>query len=329
MAALVSANPTLADVQATIGSDGRMMDVINMLIRSNPFIQDATLIEGTEFGGNKSMQLTGQPSGAFRLYNEGIPVEKATYKTIQDSCGNLESWSEIDVGVLEDHPNPAMYRKWQDDAHVEGLGITAEEKVFYGNEITDPAGFTGLLPRYDKIAGGETSDNVINGGGSSNRSSIWLIDWSPRTCFLFHGRGQKGGLQVQNLPEATKYDGSGNPYRVVGTKFHWNIGLALADFRYCARIGNVDAASLGTDFVFKLIDMVNAVPKRGVGMGRRVIYMNKTVNGALEKQIVGESANSIMALPWVDWHGQQVKSFQGIPIIIADAITNAESAMTA
>lgn len=319
MATLNSSNPTLADVQATIGSDQRMMDVINILMRANPIIQDATLVEGTEFGGNKSLQLTGMPSGAFRLYNEGTPIEKATYKQIEDACGNLESWSEIDVGVLEDHPNPAQYRQWQNEAHQEGLSITAEESIFYGDETADPAGFTGLTPRYN-LTTGETGGQIIDAGDTSDLSSVWLIDWSPRSCFLFHGRGQKGGLQIQDLPEATKYDGNGNPYRVVGTKFKWNIGLALGDFRYCARICNIDSTAIGTLFVNEMIDMVNAVPKRGQGLGRRVIYMNKTINAALEKQILADGAGSL-ALPWADWHGMPVRHFQGIPIVIADALT--------
>jgi len=324
--ALNASNPTLADVQATIGSDGRMMDVINTLLRSNPFIQDATMVEGTEFGGNKSMQLTGQPSGAFRSYNEGVPIEKATYKQVEDSCGNLESWSEIDVGVLEDHPNPAQYRQWQDDAHIEGLGITAETTVFYGNEVTDPSSFTGLVPRFNQHTNGETSANVFNIGGAATRTSVWLIDWSPKSCFLFYGRGQKGGLQVNNLEENTKYDANGNPYRVVGTKFKWNIGLALADWRYCARLGAINVAAVPANFVTSMIDLVNAVPKRGQGLGRRVIYMNQAMSAALEKNILIQTG---VRMTTMTWGGQQVMSFQGVPIVTADAITSNEAALTA
>jgi hypothetical protein len=56
--------------------------------------------------------------------------------------------------------------------------------------------------------------------------------------------------------------------------------------------------------------------------GRAAIYVNRTVYGALERQVTNKT-NILLQLR--EWDGMTVLTYRGIPIRIVDALLNTES----
>jgi hypothetical protein len=172
---------------------------------------------------------------------------------------------------------------------------------------------------------------VIDHGGSNDiNTSIWLITWDPKTCFTFFGKGTSAGFQATNKGLQTQYVTIGSAqFEAYVTHFKWQLGLHLADWRYCARLGGIDSGlrDVGTLGILRneLIQLINKPPDN---RGRQVLYMNRKTKVALE--IAASSsleANAGMAITIQDYFGEPIPHIWGIPIRIADQITDAEADM--
>jgi len=241
--AATSTYATLMDYAKREAPGGGIAEIIEVLANSNPIIADANVMEGNLLTGHRSVQRVTDPTGTWRLLNKGVAAEKSTTKQVDDACGILESYSQIDVALANLGGNAAAFRASEDDAHVIGLNDTAATAIFYSNSKTDPEKPHGLGPRYGALTSGAYDDYIINGGGSgSDNTSVWLITWGPKTCSLIYPKASTAGLSAQDLGQVTAVDSNGLMHEVYRTHFVWNLGLALMDFRYVVRICNIDVS---------------------------------------------------------------------------------------
>ena len=323
---------TLADWAKRVDPDGRIAPVVEMLAETNPLLMDAHMMEGNLPTGHRSTQRTPQPSGTWRMYNQGVAETKSTTRQVDDSAGMLEAYSAVDVALANLGGNAQAFRFSEDAAFIQGLGEDATDAIIYGNSGVNPEQPHGLAPRYNSLTTG-TSSYVINGGGSGNdNTSIWLVTWGPMTCTLIHPKGTAVGLQVQDLGERPWDDGGNNPYQAFVTHYVWNIGLAIPDYRYVVRICNIDISDLtpdaasGADLMFNMVKAYYKRPTANIGNMTKVVwYCNKTIAEFLHHQA---SNKSNVNLTLDNAGGQPIVSFLGAPIHVADAITSGESQIT-
>jgi len=324
---------TLLDYAKRETPSGGIAEIIEVLANTNPIIADANVMEGNLPTGHRSVQRTTDPAGTWRLLNKGVAAEKSTTKQVDDTCGMLESYSQVDIAIAKLNGNEAAFRASEDNAFIAGLNDTAATAIFYANSKTDPEQMHGLSPRYGALTSGEYDDQIINGGGSgSDNTSIWLITWGPKTCTLIYPKGTTAGLEAQeaqDLGQVTNVDSSGLMHEVYRTHFVWNLGLALIDFRYVIRICNIDNSDLtadaasGADLISKMIDAYYARPTVDLGnMGKTFFYCNKTIAKFLHKQAQNKSnVNLSIDTP----AGKPQVSFLDAPVHVCDALTVAEA----
>lgn len=345
MATLAGQYLTLADIAAMMDPDGKAATVIDLLSQTNDVVGNMLWTEGNLPTGHKITQRTSIPSGTWRQLNLGVQPTKGTTAQITETCGLLEGVSEIDVKLANIGGNSSAVRMSEDGAFAEGLTQQFASTLFYGDEAVTPASFNGLSKRYGSTnpVYGAQSQNVINMGGTANHnSSIWITSWGQNCLHGIFPKGSAGGLQHQDMGEQVKYFADGSSMLVYQSRWTWECGVALADWRYCVRLANIDSTLVGTgasspDLIQSLIAGLGLLPtiygaasygnnptkpSGAVGGGRTEIYMNRTCRTALTAQA---SFRRNMFLTQDQFDGKPILSFQGIPIRTCDALLTTEA----
>lgn len=328
MATLSTTNPTLADVAARLGPDGKIdPNIIEMLKETNEILDDMTVIEANGFTEHKTTVRSGLPSGTWRKLNYGVQPEKSRTVSVKDSMGMLETYAEIDKALADLNGNSAAWRLSEDRAFVEGMNQTMATTLFYGDSSLDPEKFMGLTPRYNSLSA-ENAMNIVDAGGTgSDNASIWLIVWGQNTCHTIYPKGSAAGLQSRDLGEDTLTDASGGRYQGYRTHYKWDIGATLRDWRYVVRIANIDVsdltknASSGADLIDLMTQALELIPN--VGMGRPAFYLPRKLRSFLRRQITNKVAASTLTMEEIA--GKKVVSFDGVPCRRCDSLLLTEA----
>lgn len=339
MAVLGTTYWNLIDVMKA-GGDG-IGDVVEALTQLTPFMKDANVITCNKGSKHVSSIRTGLPSVSWGALYQGIAQSKGAYTQVEDTTGFIEGLSSVDSRLLKLKPDQASkLRLMEANGFLETMAQTLESAVFYSNVLINGKQFHGLAPRYNTLA----NSNVINGGGSgSDNASIW---------FVTHGDGQTSMLTPENIPagviredkgEQRVLDASNNPYYVKEEMFTQHAGIAVKDWRYNARIANIDVSDLiaGSTALNPLMRKAYyklqgrrsyKMEKPGeMSPGRTVIYMNRTLMEALDAEQTngrGGSTDNFVRLRPMEIQGEEVLTWRGIPIRETDALLNTETALS-
>ena len=302
-------------------NDGRISVIVELLSQTNEILDDMRWVEGNLPTGHRTSVRTGLPLGTWRQLNYGVQPTKSTTSQVTDTCGMLETYSEIDKALADLNGNTAEFRLSEDKAFLEGLSQQLAQTLFYGNTATTPEKFMGLTPRFSTLnAGTASSQNVIDAGGTgADNTSIWLVVWSDLTVHGIFPKGSKAGLQMRDLGEQTLLDANGNRYQGYRTHYKWDAGLTVRDWRYAVRIANIDVSDLASgtpaDLTKFMIRATHKVPS--LKTGQPVFYMNRTGRQWLDVQAANK--DNVM-LNISEFEGRPVREFLGIPIRTCDQI---------
>ena len=146
-----------------------------------------TYVEGNLPTGHKTTIRTGLPSAAWRMLNYGVQPSKSDTAQITDACGMLEAYAEVDKALVELNGNAAAFRLSEDRAFLEAMNQEMASTLFYGNEKTHPATFTGLAPRFSELSADRARSgyNVLSAGVPSARPPSWMAGPSASTSPFF------------------------------------------------------------------------------------------------------------------------------------------------
>jgi len=347
MATVGSIALTYADWAKRMDDGYEVAGIIELLSQTNEVLEDMLVIEGNLPTGHKTTVRTGLPQATWRLLNQGVPNAKSTTAQIVDTCGNLETYAVIDKDIADLNGNTAEFRLSEVKAFLEGMSQQVAATIFYGNQSTNPERFTGFAPRYSTktTANAQTAVNVLDGGGTSNtNTSLWVGVWGSDTCHATFPKGKVTGLQHRDMGEWPVQDTAGNTYQAYRDHFKWEIGLVLRDWRYWARVANIDVTQLTGVSAANLINLIiralyrlptapasattiqtSDTPEVRADMGRAVIYCNRVVRTYLDLQAMNKT-NVLLRIE--EFEGKPVTTFRGIPIRTCDAILNNEAQVT-
>lgn len=347
MAVIGSTALTYADWAKRVDDNYRIASIIELLSQTNEVLDDMLVVQGNLPTGHKTTVRTGLPQATWRLLNQGVPNAKSTTAQIVDTCGNLEVYSVIDKDVADLNGNTAEFRMSEVRAFLEGMSQQVASTLIYGNQFTNPERFTGWAPRYSTLttASSQTANNVLSGGGVSNtNTSIWVHVWGTDTAHATFPKGKITGLQHRDMGEWPVQDAAGNTYQAYRDHFKWEIGYVLRDWRYVARIANIDVTQLTGVAAANLINLIvralyrlptaptgattiqtSDTPQVRANMGRTVIYCNRVIRTYLDLQAMNKT-NVLLRIEEFD--GKPVTTFRGIPVRTCDAILNNEAQVT-
>lgn len=332
MATIGASVLTLADWAKRVDPDGKTPAVVELLSNTNEILADMMWMEGNLPTGHRTTVRTGLPTVAWRLLNQGVAASKSTTAQIDEQCGMLEAWCEVDKDLAMLNGNTAAFRLSEAQAFIEAMNQEMAQTLFYGNSGLAPEEFTGLSIRYsDPLA--TNGQNVIDAGGSgSDNSSIWLISWGAQTVHGIFPKGSKAGLIHEDLGEVTVETSTGiagSRMRAYQDHWQWKCGVAVKDWRYAVRIGSIDISNLvakssAADLIELMIKAIHRLPT--MGLGKPAFYMNRTCFQMLDIQRRDDVITG-GGLVYKDVDGVMTPTFRGIPIRKVDALTESEAAV--
>lgn len=327
---------TLLDIARRLDPKGNIDTIAELLTTKNEILADMHFVECNDGTSHKTTVRTGLPAATWRKLNYGVPIGKSITAQAKDTTGMLETYAEVDKALADLHNNAAAFRLSEDKAFLESMNKEMATNVFYGNEAVDAEKFTGLSSRYNALSDAASSANVMSAGGSGDdNTSIWLACWSDTTGHGLYPKGSKAGLTMEDKGQVTVENAGGTGLRMEAYRTHykWDIGLSVRDWRYFARLCNIDVSDLATagdttdsspNLLKKMSLMLDMLPD--LNSGRLAFYMNKTVMSYLRVQLMNK------ANVWVtmsDYMGKPgVLQFMGIPCRRCDALLNTESVVS-
>lgn len=338
MTALSNLYPTLLDVARRTGPDGKVVqDVVEILTQNNEALDDMVWMESNAKTGHIVTIRDGIPEPTFRKLYGFVAPTKSTTVQVTEGIGMLENYAVIDQKLAELNGMKPEWMLSEQKPFIEGFNQKLMRYVFYGNEATEPEGFTGLAPRFNTLAAENGSNIVLPNRSSapdnSDNSSIWLVVWGPDTVFGLYPQGSQAGLQIVDDGLVTETDSNGAKRKVYQTQYKWDAGLCVKDWRYIARI-QIDQEDLARDASAgpKLIDLMDEaldlIPN--LNAGRAAFYAPRKVRSFLRSQTRKAAGNTITMEQLTRANGarQIVPTYDGIPIRRVDQLTKTEAGVS-
>jgi hypothetical protein len=332
MATLATDAPTFLDL-ANLPANKDAKEIINLVARFNPILQDAPAIECNRGTYHETTMLVGLPAPTWGRLYKGIPATKGSRQTVKDTPGFLESAAEVDtrlVDVFEKAEDKASIRFEEAQGHLEAMAQEMASAIFYHDTLVNPEKPMGFAPRFNSLTA-ENGGQVFDGGGNGNdNTSMWMITWDKMANHLIYPKGYMAGIKRTDRGAVPKLDGGNNTYFNYREEFSWHLGISVRDWRYVCRGANIDISELTTDasaganIINMLTDMYYAHYGRKVNKGKTCIYVNTTIAKYLDYQARTYPNKMRLTFAQDGVNASEVLHFRGVPIRECDALLNSE-----
>ena len=341
MATLGSNVLTLTDWAKRLDPKGKIDRTVELLGQTNEMLKDMLWAEGNLPTGHRTSVRTGLPSVYWRLLNQGTAPSKSTTAQVDEQCGMLEAWSEVDKDLAELNGNVGAFRMNEAMSFLEAMNQEMQQTFIYGT-AANPEEFIGLDARYSDLSA-TNAQNILDAGGTgSDNSSVWLVGWGSNEVFGVFPQGSKAGIAHEDLGLVTVETTAGiagNRMRAYQDHWQWKAGLVVKDWRYAVRIANIDVSDLAglsgtqetTDATFIVKMMSRAIDRLPKLSGiKPVFYANRTVLSLLRVAALEKSVSAVSIEPGLNQFGQNIfdTKFLGIPVRLVDQLTVTESQIT-
>lgn len=334
MATIGNSFLNLIDIAKRTDGQRNLAPVIEALHQLNPLMQDAFAVECNQGTKHLTTTRTGLPAVTWGRLYQGIPQSKSTTQQVEDTTGMVEGRSAVDERLLEISKNPGAVRMSEAQPFLEAMAQEVQTNFFYADTATTPERFKGLGARYNTLS----NPNVINGGGAgSDNMSVWFVTHGANQTRLIYPEGTAAGVRRTDRGSQQVADDLGNYYFAKVEEFRQHIGVSVGDWRYNARIANIDVSDLiaGTKDPYDLLNKGywalqgrrNDRLQNGgmITAGRTVIYANRTFLQALDNATTNDSK---VQLRPSEVEGREIMMYRGIPIRETDALINAEAVVS-
>lgn len=343
MALLANSYLDIADLCKRTDGRGRFADIIEVLMQENDIVRHAPAFECNNGTSHEHAIRTGLPSVAWGELYKGTPQSKSESQKVEDVTGFLEASSYVDKRLYDlAGPNGNALRLSEAKPFMEAMNQELATGIFYNDQASNPNRFTGLAARYNTLGGGGAGNQIIDAGGTgTDNTSFWFVTWGQHTTGLLYPEGTVAGINHEDKGEQRVLDDQGNPYYVLEDMWRAHIGLYVKDWRFNARVANIDVSNMVADptnidgsnnsiFHYLRKAAYKLQQRRKItGAGARggtVCYCNRDVLEALEGVAFNTGANdSFVRLQWREVEGQEVLTYRGMPIYETDAIVNNEA----
>jgi len=324
--------------------NGEEYQVARVLDQHNSIVRDAPVIEGNSDSGHEYAIQNGLPSVTWRRAYQGVKPSKGSQTVVKETCGRMSTVSEVDAMIAEKGGNVAAYRADDQRDKIEVMNQEYAKKFFYGSFKDEEKAFVGFAARYNTLSGAKSSRQVISNGGSTanSQSSIYLVGWGRNKIFTFFPKGSKAGIKVYDYSKngpIDLVDADGGTYPGYKKQMEWQVGLAVQDWRYGARICNIQTASITTkDHKVALYEnFIKAVGRiQNPDVVNLVAYTSREVRDLLRAGFLaagGVSApivyeNNKLTTTGLPVYGLHDLVIDGIHIKVDDAISNTEAVVS-
>lgn len=229
------ANPTMSDLAGRLNPASPEAYATCNILEESELLRDVTWLKAESSLRPISTLLRTTRSGASSQSHRHSADRHETLET-------LETVAVVDKKLAELNRNDAAWRSGEELPYLEAMSHDFERALFCGTMPRATERFHGFAERYAGLdtTKAATAPNVIDAGGrGKNLTSIWLVGWSPSTCFCFYPKNTAAGLRIEDIGEESALDKEGGEFRALKTRYTWTFGLSVRDWRYVVRIANI------------------------------------------------------------------------------------------
>jgi hypothetical protein len=327
MAAIGNTNLTLLDLARRKDPDGKTARIIEALNQYNEVLTSMVFREANMVSADKTTIRSGLPAVAWRQINKGIIPSKSQTTQIEFGCGMMEAMGRVDEELIRLAIDGVGFRLSENAAFIEAMAQTHAATIFYGNVHKNPERFTGLSPYYSSTTAASGTNIILGGGSGADNTSIWLVCWGDQQISGIYPRNSQQGVEHNDLGLQLVDDGTstGASFRAWVDQYKLKCGLAVRDWRFAARIPNVDLSDLATagdnadtsaNLLKLMIQAKNKIPN--LAMGRPAWYCRQEIKTALEIKAMNKG-NVQLTIEDLG-NGIKVTKFLGIPIYRCDQL---------
>ena len=317
MATLGANYLTLADRFKRTENGKIAAEIIEMMSETNEVLQDANALQCNDGSNHITTIRTGLPSAVFRKLYGYVPSSKSSTEQVKDVTGMLETYSIVDVDLVDKSENPKLFRLSESSAFIEAMNQKLQETIFYGSIKENAAAFDGLAARYSKIStdNKKIGSNIIDAGGKGeDNTSIWFVTWGDLHTSLLYPQGSQAGVQHKDDGILTETSTTGGKRKVYQDHYKMDVGLSVRDWRSTCRIANISLSNLTGDNAVNLEELLNQAYykiRRYAKTGKTYIYCNSTVLMHFEAQLK-EKTNVNFTIK--EYLNDNVLHYKNIPI---------------
>ena len=286
---------------------------VNDLLDDAPFLKviAATKANASQGTQHKFLKDTTAASGGFRAINDGTDYTASTQTLVTLDLKVLTANVRVDQQIAKAYPGGVEpFMDFEGARSLRAAMASAEAQFFYGVS-NDANGFVGLKANtyIDALADGQ----VYGGGGSSNRTSVYLMRMGTDGVELVLGRD--GNIDVGETMEQLILGANGKEMPVYFRVQEGLMGFQMGGAYSVARIANL------ADATYTLTDAMiyEAIAKFPSSRQPNVIVMNRR---SLKQLRASRTATSPTGAP-----APIPTEVEGIPIVVTDAISNSEAAV--
>lgn len=279
-----------------------------------------------------------EPTISVLKVGEGISASVGQTEQVEDDMSMLGSLAVTPLKLLELNDDPNEIRSAQIKMRTEALRKTAESLLWYGNPADDQAEFLGLLMREAYSSLGE---HVLSAGGSTNQSSIILMDISPEALFMIFPRNCRGGVYHKDWGEQlvqTDTNVGGAKLPALVDQVELDLGLVVKDPRQIVRLANVDhaemaglsGAQMSTDYATNVLFQMGRMQAHIFApyMGQPAYFMARNVAQEFSFMAQERTLSNAFTFEQVGGKGPKQLHYNGIPIFISDGLIYDEGVIT-
>lgn len=327
MATLGANYLTLADRFKRTENGKIAAEIIEMMSETNEILQDANALQCNDGTNHITTIRTGLPSAVFRNLYGYVPSSKSTTEQVKDVTGMLETYSVVDVDLVDKSENPKLFRLSESSAFIEAMNQKLQETVFYGSIKENAAAFDGLAARYSKKSNDakKIGSNIVDAGGEgADNTSIWFVTWGDLHTSLLYPQGSQAGVQHKDDGIQTETSQTGGKRKVYQDHFKMDVGLSVRDWRSTCRIANISVGDLAGENAVDIEELMNKAYykiRRFAKTGKTCIYCNSTVLMYFEAQL---KAKNNVNFTIKEYLNENVLHYKNIPIRECELLVNTE-----
>ena len=328
MATLGASYLTLADRLKRTENGKIAAEIIEMMSETNEVLQDANALQCNDGTNHITTIRTGLPSAVFRTLYGYVPTSKSTTEQVKDVTGMLETFSIVDVDLVDKSENPKLFRLSESSAFIEAMNQKLQETIFYGSVKENAAAFDGLSVRYNKKSADvkKIGSNIVDANGnSSSMTSIWFVTWGDLHTSLLYPQGSQAGIQHKDDGVMTETNSTGGKRKVYQDHYKMDVGLSVRDWRSTCRIANISISNLSSQNPVDLEELLNKAYykiRRFAKTGKTVIYCNSTILMHFEAQLKNKTNVNFTIKEYLN---DNIIHYKNIPIRECELISNSES----
>lgn len=310
------AQSTLLELAAANGSDADKLLIASLIQRSD-------LLKILQFRGIAGAQttaqlITGRPNTGTRGFNEGIDPKVVSRSTRTWKTANFEEHSNIDVFLANSNPASAGgvrgYRDDEDMEFLRDMTLNFENLAINGDQETNNTDFDGIA----KFLNASTQENVaLSTGGSGNNTSIYFSSIGNRGMLGINNENSSAFPEmIDNGRVSDVEDANGKRLTVYQTIFLWQAGLRF-DEAGIGRVANVKKGATNLLDTMEEVGIQMKIAPTFIMTSRNGLQeIQKVKTGVLQSQVMDEELK------------RMVTTWNGLPILITDSISNNESAVS-